>query len=306
MNRKLKTLIVFLVCILLVSCGKQKSEPESSSFDKTVVVAPHEIESQSVKYNTSSIDSSEKSVIEYEPASDDKDFQDEVSSSLAEQEDAQEIQKPVQQNGKLVVIDAGHQEHGNSEQEPIGPGASETKPKVSSGTSGCVSGMNEYELTLQVAKKLEQILDERGYRVIMVRTSSDVNISNSERAFVANDAMADAFIRIHANGSENADKTGAMTICQTPDNPYNGDLYSECKHLASCVLDELVAETGCDREYVWETDTMSGVNWSQVPVTIVEMGYMSNPEEDAAMADEKYQAQIASGIANGLDRYFTE
>lgn len=306
MNRKLKLLIVFLVCILLVSCGKEKIKPEISSFDKTIVVDPHEIEIHSVEDNTSSLDSSEESVIEYAPVANEEIFLDETSSGLEEQEDAQEIDEPVQENGKLVVIDAGHQEHGNSEQEPIGPGASEKKPKVSSGTSGCVSGLNEYELTLQVAKKLEQILDERGYRVIMVRTSNDVNISNSERASVANDAMADAFIRIHANGSENADKTGAMTICQTPDNPYNGDLYSECKHLASCVLDELVAETGCDREYVWETDTMSGVNWSQVPVTIVEMGYMSNPEEDAAMADEKYQAQIASGIANGLDRYFTE
>ena len=80
-----------------------------------------------------------------------------------------------------------------------------------------------------VALKLEEELLSRGYRVIMVRTTHDVNISNSERAQVANDAGADAFVRIHANGSENTSIKGAMTICQTAANPYNGDLYQQSK-----------------------------------------------------------------------------
>ena len=207
-------------------------------------------------------------------------------------------------SGHIVVIDPGHQAKGMSDKEPNGPGSKVMKAKVSSGTCGKTSGLSEYQLNLTVGLGVRDELVSRGYTVIMTRESNDVSLSNIDRAQIANSAGAEAFIRIHANGSEDSSVNGAMTICQTKSNPYNSSLYDMSKKLSDCVLDSYVNATGFNRQYVWETDTMTGINWAYVPSTIIEMGYMSNPDEDNKMASEQYQKLMVQGIADGIDSFF--
>lgn len=206
--------------------------------------------------------------------------------------------------GKLICIDAGHQATPNTDTEPVGPGAEDKKAKVSAGNTGVTTGTEEYELNLEVALKLQSALEARGYTVKMIRTSNDVDISNAARAELANSDKADAFIRIHANGSTDTYASGVMTVCQTKDNPYNADIYDSCKRLSANVLSGMAAATGANSEGVWETDSMSGINWCKVPVTIVEIGYMTNSEEDQKLVTSDYQNLLAKGIADGIDAYF--
>ena len=316
MKNVIKYSLLIVVMLGLAACGTKENLTletieESTTMEETVEetsVAMSETEMASTpesETETTVIEQSEtKTISEEEIEEPETMIENPVTATVEETGVVPAVNTSASDNGILIAIDAGHQGKGNYDKEPVGPGAAETKAKVSSGTSGCVSGLAEYQLNLILALKLEAELKARGYEVLMIRTTHDVNISNAERAMMANEAGADAFIRIHANGSEDSSVHGAMTLCQTSANPYNGALYGQSKALSTAVLDGVVNATGCNKQRVWETDTMSGINWCQVPVTIVEVGYMSNPNEDMLLATEEYQNKLVLGMANGIEQYF--
>ena len=104
--------------------------------------------------------------------------------------------------GLIIVLDPGHASQVPGTMEPVGPGSTEMKEADTEGTFGQASGLHEYELTMDVSKKVRAELEDRGYEVKLTHFDTFNPISCTERAAVANENEADAFIRIHANGSE--------------------------------------------------------------------------------------------------------
>ena len=203
----------------------------------------------------------------------------------------------------VVVLDPGHSAIVAGGYEALGPGSSQLKSKDTSGTQGVATGVEEYKLTLNIGLQLRTLLQKRGFKVVMTRTNSKVALSCIDRAKIANKAHADAYVRIHANGSDSSSANGAMTICTTRNSPYISSMYKKNKSLSNAVLNAYISATGCRKEYIWETDSMTGNNWSKVPTTLIEMGYMSNPSEDRRMQQTSYQKKMVRGIANGIEDY---
>lgn len=211
-----------------------------------------------------------------------------------------------EEQAQVVVLDPGHSSVISGRKEPIWPGASYEKLADSVGTHGEASGLMEYQLTLMVCQKVRTALEEKGYTVLLTREDSSEPLDCSARAEIANEAGAAAFIRVHADGSDSAADHGAMAICISDKNPNTGDLYEEDWHLSSVLLSEYIKATGRKDRGIWVTDTMIGSNWSRVPTTMLELGFMTNREEDLWMASEEGQEQIVTGMVNGICAYLEE
>lgn len=220
-------------------------------------------------------------------------------------ETATEQEEPKQEKKRIkIAIDAGHQKKQMSAKEAIGPGSDKTKPMVSSGTEGVVTKRTEYQVNLEVSLKLKSILIARGYDVYMIRETNDVSLSNKKRALMANESGSDILLRIHCNSADSQSANGALTMSPTLSNPYCRQIAKSSQKLSECVVSTLCRRTGAENRGVTKTDEMTGINWSKIPVTIVEMGFMSNPDEDQKLSDRHYQLMLAEGIADGVDRYY--
>lgn len=208
----------------------------------------------------------------------------------------------------IIGIDPGHQGPGvdMSDLEPLGPGSTEMKAKASTGTEGSFSGLPEYQLNLDVSLKLQKILEDRGYQTILTRTDNDTAISNKERAEYVAEQGAEIYVRIHANGVDSSSVSGALTICPSASNPYVPQLFDASDKLSTCILNSYCDATGFENLGITYADNMTGINWSTVPVTIIEMGFMTNESDDLKMCDSDFQDTMASGIADGIDSYFAE
>jgi len=200
----------------------------------------------------------------------------------------------------LVVVDPGHDLRANTATEPIGPGSSERKIKDGGGTSGVVSGLREAELNLRVGLRLRALLERAGVPVVMTRTTTaGSSMGNVARARIANRAGAALFLRIHADGSSDPSARGTHTLHPALRRGWTDDVYADSKRAARIVQRELRAALGFPDRGLQERSDFTGFNWADVPVILVEMGFMTNPTEDRLLATSAYQQRAAIGLCHG-------
>jgi N-acetylmuramoyl-L-alanine amidase len=206
----------------------------------------------------------------------------------------------------LICIDPGHQEKASLEKEPIGPNSQVTKIKVSGGTAGVSTRKPEHILTMEASIILGQLLEKKGFEVIFTRKSANVNLSNRERAMIANGNNADLFIRIHADGSTNKNVRGFSILTPSKNNIYTKSIFQDSLKSSQYILNEVSKKDGIQVNGLSYRDDMSGFNWSHVPTTLIEMGFMTNPAEDKDLSNRVYLTNLLSGVADGIEDYAKE
>lgn len=225
------------------------------------------------------------------------DATEETTTETATDGDAQKIKK-------IVMIDPANQAVVNAEQVEIGPNTEVTKQGASTGNVGTTLGTKESELNLTYANLLKTELESRGYQVLLTRDTDQINLSNKDRALLANDSEATVYVRIQMNFSENSSLTGVMGVCMPEDSAFNSGLYKDSYRLTTRLIEGVLNNTACTNQGIYETDQMTAINWSEKPVALIKLGYLSNADEEAKLVDTSYQQEIIKGLADGLDAYY--
>ena len=210
-------------------------------------------------------------------------------------------------DGRLICIDPGHcvtPLAGKGYTEQVSPLSKETKPLYSTGTRG--KNITEEQLNLAVGLKLRDYLKELGAEVIMTREVSEITITLQERCRIPNEAGADVCVRLHADSSTNTSVHGVSVLTPTGNLLGTPSIVDESTRLGQLMVDAVAEETGAKNRGIMPRSDMTGFNFSEVPTVLIEMGFMTNPEEDALLETDEYQNKIVAGIADSLLQWYEE
>lgn len=209
--------------------------------------------------------------------------------------------EPLPLEGHIICLDPGHcvtEEAGKGYREPVSPLSDETKPRYLSGTHGAT--LTEEQLNLRVALKLREALEELGAEVVMTREVSEISLPNTERCRIANESGADVHIHIHADGSESESANGVSVLIPGGDLLGTPSIVEESARLGQLMVDCVCEATGAKNRGTVPRSDLTGLNFSEIPSVFIEMGFMTNPEEDALLSSDEYQDKIVAGMANSL------
>lgn len=194
--------------------------------------------------------------------------------------------------GKTIVLDAGH-------------GIPDEGAQSSNGTT-------EAESNLKIALKVQNLLEQSGSTVILTRSDENAiydldsttlkqkKISDiHNRVKIGNESSADIFVSIHLNKIPQSQYWGWQTFYK------NGS--QDGKKLAQSIQNSLNNAIDKDNNRIPKTiDNIYIIKHVEIPTTIVECGFLSNPDEEKQLLDDDYQNRLAWGIYNGIINYFYE
>lgn len=203
-------------------------------------------------------------------------------------EDVPTVSLPV--SGKTIVIDAGH-----------------GKPDEGAQSS---RGTTEAETNLKIALKLQNLLEQSGSSVVLTRsdenaiydldakTLKEKKISDiHNRVKIGNESSADLFVSIHLNKIPQQQYSGWQTFYKSGD--------ENSTKLAKCIQSSLNESIQKENNRVaMKLDTVYIMKKVEIPISIVECGFLSNPEEEKNLLNDEYQNKLAWGIYTGIIDYF--
>lgn len=209
--------------------------------------------------------------------------------------------EPLPLEGHIICIDPGHcvtPDANKGYHDPVSPLSDETKPRYLGGTSG--ASMTEEQLNLAVGLKLRDVLSTLGAEVVMTREVSEISLPSTERCRIANESGADVHIHIHADGSEDKTVHGVSVLIPSGNLLGTPSIVDESARLGQLMVDCVAEATGAKNRGTVPRSDLTGLNFSEIPSVFIEMGFMSNPEEDALLSSDAYQDKIVAGMVNSL------
>lgn len=281
----MKKIMVFIIIYFSLFITGCESNKPSLTLDKKAIENSNEVQSNKSKEESIKKESTKST-----------ELQDSNKDISMDKDKA--INKSV--NNKTIVIDPGHASKANLDKEPIAPGSNVMKIKDGGGAEGVNTKTSEYTICMKVALNLKSILEQKGFNVVMTKTDNALSLGNIERAEIGNKAKADLVIRIHADSMEDSSIRGASMLVPKAINHNTESIYEESKRVGKIIIDTYAKELGVKNRGLQFREDMTGFNWSKVPVILLEMGFLSNAEEDKLLSSEEYQKKSAEAIAKGI------
>ena len=206
--------------------------------------------------------------------------------------------------GVTVCVDPGHQRTTQVETVPLIPGGSQTTTTRVGMAKGVETKRRESQLTLEIGMKLRNALMAEGAAVAVTRDKQDTFVGMLERADIPNSIDADFVLRLHCNSRSGNDQVQGIEVYCPLGSPYAQAVAArtDYKLMGETMLEAMKQFTGQQNGVCTLNNTYVGNNWSLMPSFLIEMGYMTNMEEDLLLSHPIYQERLVQGMVEGVVR----